>query len=167
MNYNRILFISHKIYSTNMKKIGFLAVSLVFTFSLFAQNGNGKFNERMQSQRIAFITQRLALTPEESQQFWPIYNQFTEKVQQIRSVKPDKPLVDMTEAEAEKGILEGFDKDARELDLKKEYYQKLKKVISVKKISRLYVAERDFKAELLQRLKENKQERKLLKQGGN
>ena len=150
-----------------MKKIFFLAISLILTFSTFAQKANGQFSDRLQSQRIAFITQRLTLTPEESQQFWPIYNQYTEKLQQIRSVKPDKPLVDMTDADAEKALLGEFDKESRELELKKDYYQKLKKVISVKKISRLYIAERDFRAELLQRLKDNKQERRQLKQGGN
>jgi hypothetical protein len=148
-----------------MKKILFLAISLVLTFTALAQPAKQKLNDRMQAQRVAFITQRLALTPEESQQFWPIYNQYTDKLQQSRRIKPDKPFVDMTDADAEKIILDGFDKETRELDLKKEYYQKLKKVISVKKISKLYVAERDFKAELLQRLKENKQERQQIKQG--
>jgi hypothetical protein len=150
-----------------MKNIFFLALSLALTFSASAQPAKQKLNDRMQAQRIAFITQRLALTPEESQQFWPIYNQYTDKLQQIRSVKPDKPIVDMTDAETEKVILDGFDKETRELDLKKEYYQKVKKVISVKKISKLYVAERDFKAELIKRLKENKQERQQIKQGKN
>jgi hypothetical protein len=150
-----------------MKKILFLAISFAVSFSVLAQPAKQKLNDRVQAQRVAFITQRLALTPEESQQFWSIYNQYTDKLQQIRNIKLDKPVVDMTDAEAEKVILDGFDKETRELDLKKEYYQKLKKVISVKKISRLYVAERDFKAELLQRLKENKLGRQQIKQGKN
>lgn len=148
-----------------MKKILFLAASLIFALNVFAQPQGGRLHDKMQAQRIAFITQRLDLSPEESQQFWPIYNQYTEKLKQIRLEKPEKPMIDMTEAEAEKAILGDFDKEARELELKKEYYQKLKKVISVKKISRLYIAERDFRTELLKRLKDNKQERKQLKQG--
>ena len=151
-----------------MKKIFFLACSIAFTFTLFAQPKGGKFQEKMQAQRIAFLTQRLHLTPEEAQQFWPIYNQYTEKLQQIRaSAKSDKQLDDRTEAEVEKDILTEFDKEARELDLKKDYYQKLKKVISIKKIARLYGAERDFRAELVQRLKDNQRERKQLRQNGN
>ncbi len=148
-----------------MKKIFFLIVSLTFAHNVFTQPQGGRLHDKMQAQRIAFITQRLDLSPEESQQFWPIYNQYTEKLKQIRLEKIEKSMMDMTDAEAEKAILGEFDKEARELDLKKEYYQKLKKVISVKKISRLYVAERDFRTELLKRLKDNKQERKQLKQG--
>ena len=149
-----------------MKKVFFLSITLTFALNLWAQGGTGKFQERMQTQRIAFLSQRLSLTPEEAQQFWPLYNQYTDKLKQIRSAtKSNKLQEDKSEADLEKDILAEFDKDARELDLRKEYYQKLKKVISVKKIARLYGAERDFRAELVNRLKENRQERKQLRQG--
>ena len=147
-----------------MKKIIVLVFTIACALQLVAQPKTGKFQEKMQAQRAAFITQRLSLTPEEAQQFWPIFNQYTEKLRQIRSTsKPDKQLVDMSDGDAEKEILNDFDRQSKELDLKKEYYQKLKKVISVKKITRLYSAERDFKAELVERLKENREERKQIK----
>ena len=88
-------------------------------------------------------------------------NQYTEKLQQIRnSVKPEQSLDDMSDADTEKLIMAQMDKESRELDLRKEYYQKLKKVISVKKIAKLYKAERDFRGELLKQLQEVKQMRK-------
>ena len=146
-----------------MKKLFFLILCTTFTISTFAQNKN-----KLEAQRVAFITQRLNLTPEEAQQFWPIFNQYTEKLQQIRtSAKPEKTVDDMSEADAEKVILGEFDKDARELDLKKEYYQKLKKAISVKKIARLYKAERDFRSFLLEKIQQNRENRKQLRQEDN
>ena len=145
-----------------MKKILFVLFCLTSVVGVFAQpKNNGRVKERVEAQRIGFITQRLNLTPEESQQFWPVYNQYTEKMQQIRnSVKMEQPLDEMNDADTEKLIMSQMDKETRELDLRKEYYQKLKKVISIKKIAKLYKAERDFKGELLKQLQEMKQMRK-------
>lgn len=141
-----------------------LLLSVAFSYTVNAQPSKNKF----ETHRIAFITQRLNLTPEEAQQFWPVFNQFTEKMQQIRnSSKPEKPIEELGDADTEKIILTEFDKEARELELKKEYYQKFKKVISVKKIAKLYRAERDFKALLLERIQQNKEERKQMRKERN
>ena len=151
-----------------MKKVALFVIYILLNFNALAQNGV-KLKERMEAQRAAFITQRLNLTPEEAQQFWPIYNQLTEKLQQIRNADKDekKPLDEMTDAEAEKTIAASFDKESRELELKKEYFQRLKKVISIKKIAKLYRVEREFKGELVKRLNEFREAKKQMKQDRN
>lgn len=150
-----------------MKQIGIFLIGLALSFPAFSQPVREKVEEKVKLQRIAFITQRLSLTETEAQQFWPIFNEFTSKLQQIRKFqKPDKPLDELADADVEKMITAQFDQDSRELDLKKEYFQKLKKVISVKKIAKLYKAEKDFRGELvkqLQEMRELKQERKRLR----
>jgi hypothetical protein len=145
-----------------MKKILFLLICLTSVVGLFAQpNKNVRAKERIAAQRVGFITQRLDLTPEESQQFWPIYNQYTEKLQEVRKApKLEKPLDEMSDAETEKLIMSQMDRETKELELRKEYYQKFKTIISVKKIAKLYKAERDFRAELLKQLQEMKQMKK-------
>jgi ferritin len=148
-----------------MKKLIVLISTIFICGALWAQQPR---NDRIAAQRIAFITQRLHLSPEESQQFWPIYNQYTDKIQQIRnSAKLEKTLDEMNDAETEKFLMNQIDKEQRELDLLKEYYQKLRKVISVKKLAYLYRAEQDFKGELLNRLKEMRDERKQMRKGNN
>ena len=142
-----------------MKKIAILSFCFLLATSAMAQ----KPIKKLEAQRVAFITQRLNLTPEEAQQFWPVFNQYTEKLQQIRSSKPERDYEEMSDTDTEKSILGELDKEGRELDLKKEYYQKLKKVISVKKIAKLYKAERDFKTMLLERIQQNRENRKMLK----
>lgn len=150
-----------------MKKIAIIVLSMTFTFSAFSQQMREKIEEKVKIQRIAFLTQRLSLTETEAQQFWPIYNEFSDKLQQIRKQpKPEKPFDEQADADAEKMIMAQFDRDSREIDLKKEYFVKLKKVISVKKIAKLYKAEKDFRGELvkqLQDMRELKQERKRLR----
>ncbi len=150
-----------------MKKIAIIFLSMTFTISLFSQQMREKIEEKVKIQRIAFLTQRLSLTETEAQQFWPIFNEFTDKMQQIRKQpKPEKPFDEQADADVEKMIVAQFDRDLREIDLKKEYFVKLKKVISVKKIAKLYKAEKDFRGELvkqLQDMRELKQERKRLR----
>ena len=65
-----------------MKRIFSLAVCLLTAAALFAQpQGNKQFEEqrkkefdRIQAEKIAFITQELDLSPAEAQVFWPVYN---------------------------------------------------------------------------------------------
>lgn len=149
-----------------MKKIFFAFACLIMAANLVAQPMQNRMKERVEAQRIGFITQRVNLTPEESQQFWPIYNEYTDKMRQIRSSnKGEKSFDDMSDADTEKMIMSQFDKESRVMDLRKEYYQKFKKVISVKKIAKLYKAEQDFKGEMLKQLQEMRQMRKNMRKG--
>jgi hypothetical protein len=36
--------------------------------------------EQIESMKIAFLTKRLDLTPEEAKKFWPVYNQYSEEL---------------------------------------------------------------------------------------
>ncbi len=55
--------------------------------------------QKVEAARIGLISQRLGLTPEQAEKFWPIYNEFTqkrmEKRQEFRQaqqqVDPDNP----------------------------------------------------------------------------
>ncbi len=148
-----------------MKKIFFAFACLIMVANLMAQPIQNRMKERVEAQRIGFITQRVNLTPEESQQFWPIYNQYMDKMQQIRSSsKMEKSFDDMSDADVEKMLMSQMDKESNALDLRKEYYQKFKKVISVKKIAKLYKAEQDFKGEMLKQLQEMRQMKKNMRQ---
>jgi hypothetical protein len=145
-----------------MKKIAVFLFAFTLTIAAFAQNDRDeKIGEKIKIQRIAFITQRLSFTEVEAQQFWPVYNEYTEKLQQMRKQsKPEKPFDESTDADVEKMISAQFDREAKELELKKEYFQRLKKVISVKKIAKLYRAEKDFRGELVKQLQEMREMKK-------
>ena len=141
-----------------MKRIIFSTFFVALLFSAFTAQAQRSVNERIEAQRVAFITNRLNLTPEESQQFWPLYNEYRAKQKEINnSYKPAKQWEDMDDAEIESQILRNFDKEEELVALKKSYYFKMKEVISVRKIARLNQAERAFKKELLREIQERKQ----------
>lgn len=135
-----------------------LALSLLLVGQLSAQrNGNDDRTrrEKIEAVKVAFITQELALTPEESQGFWPIYNELRDKIKAIRKgdTKLEKAdLSSMSDAELEKAFLEDLTNDEQEIALKKEYFQKLKKVIPVRKIVQLRKIEVEFRRRLQERL---------------
>ena len=126
---------------------------LIFAVFITSAQNNGGANQ-LQAQRIAFITERTNLTPEEAQQFWPLYNQYNENLKQLRKAyQLTRVGEDATDDQVEKFILSGFDKDQKETELKKDYYQRLKKIISVRKIQKSFRAEVEFRQEIIQQLK--------------
>ena len=135
---------------------------LLVSFSSFAQGGE-KIKERIKAQKIAFITEKLSLTSEEAQQFWPIYNEIEAKKETLRkestlkrkAKKPD----DLTEKEAETLLNEMLDIEDQKHQLQRELVTKLSNIISSKKIIQLMRAEREFDRKLLDRLKEFKDRR--------
>lgn len=138
-----------------MRKVFMVVIwATLYYTTAFSQNDNAK--DKIEAMRIGFITQRLALTPEESQQFWPIYNQYADRLKQIRlEARSPRPLITLNDEETEKFIMSNFDKDIKEIELKKEYFIKYKKILNVRRVALLQTAERDFVEQVLKKWKEN------------
>jgi len=118
--------------------------------------------EKVESMRIGFITQKLDLTPDEAQKFWPVYNEFHKKRDEFRKKKHGegknvKPALDsLSNKEIEKLVDDEMAARQKELDLQKEYHAKFKSVLPIKKVAKLYRAEEQFAHHLLNQLSENK-----------
>ncbi|GAB5564538.1 MAG: hypothetical protein Wins2KO_16010 [Winogradskyella sp.] len=137
---------------------------LLVSLSGFAQRGGKMMHERIKSQKIAFITERLNLTSEEAEKFWPIYNEIEEKKHELREKSSLKKIgkrpADMTEAEADILLQEMLKMKDERHALDKELISKLSDVISSKKIIALMRAEREFDKKLIERLKQRREKRK-------
>jgi hypothetical protein len=116
--------------------------------------------EDIESMRIAFLTTKLNLTPDEAKVFWPVYNQYSDKLQEVRKkrredIKDTKQNFDsMSDKDVESSIDNNFSLRQKELDIQKEFNEKFKKVLPMKKVAKLYAAEEQFKMELLKKLQE-------------
>ena len=106
-----------------------------------AQDGNG---EKIQSLKIAFITQKLQLTPDEAQKFWPVYNQYDDEIRSIQLNDKNGPALENEE---------------KLLNIRKKYLASFEKVIGPQKVNRLFNAERDFRDILIRRLQNRNQQR--------
>ena len=116
--------------------------------------------EKIKVQKIAFITDELDLTTDEAQKFWPVYNEYQEKVTLLRKenghrygqIKSDS----ISDKEAEKIVDNHLIHAQKMLDLRKEYYLKLKGVLPSKKIMKLNESEIYFKRYLLKQIRGHK-----------
>ena len=62
-----------------MKRIlAFALAAIVAMPALFSQDRDS-WRERIRSERVAFITEELSLTPAEAEKFWPVYNEFRDR----------------------------------------------------------------------------------------
>jgi hypothetical protein len=136
-------------------------ILLLSSLSLAWGQRGGERRERLEAMRVAYLTQQLNLSPEESQKFWPIYNEFKSKEQQYREGrrKNAKGLATMTDKEIEAYLDEQLSNEQALVNLKRDYIEKLKKVLPLRKIAMLPEAERSFKQELLQKAREMRQNR--------
>ena len=140
-----------------------LIVMLLIQFGALAQpphEGKESHQERrkkIQAMKVEFITTKLAMTPAEAQKFWPVYNEFNEKLHQLekerRKATHASRDIELSDKEMEALIQMNFDTDQKILDLKREYDLMFKKVLSIQKVGKLYMAEAEFKHELLRKMK--------------
>jgi hypothetical protein len=118
--------------------------------------------EHLQNQKIAFYTTAIRLTPQEAERFWPLYNEYYQKKEEVFRRKEmlaqqlSASLAHSSEIATEKNIKMLLDAYLncieKEGALHLEYYQKLLGVLPVRKIARYYLAEDRFKQWLLENI---------------
>ena len=123
-----------------------------------AQRGGGNRQERLsqlENARVAYITQRVALTPEQAQKFWPLYNEFTAKRrdlnQRLRQLRPSQTDA-LSEQQLRDNFSQSFKLRQQDIELEKDYFDKFQRVISVRQVAALFLAERQFTREVLKRV---------------
>lgn len=113
----------------------------------------------MKAQKIAFFTEKLNLTPEEAQQFWPVYNEYWEKKDKIINERREamkycyENIDNLSDKEMEKYNDMYIDFLKQESDLLIDFSKKLKKVLSPEKVLRFYFADYEFKTYLLRQIR--------------
>lgn len=127
------------------------------------QKQRGEQHKDIEAQRIAFITHKLNLTPEEAKAFWPVYNEYDAKRHELKkSFKNgddfDKQDIDkLTETEASQILDNQIIQAQKFLDLRKEYHAKFKSVMPAVKVLKLYDAEREFQKVLMDKIRQHGQ----------
>jgi hypothetical protein len=158
-----------------MKKLIYTLL-LVFVYTIgyqpvFAQSPD-RFEERsekmkdIEAMKVAFITKRLSLSPEEAKVFWPVYDEFAAEMKILRgnrmqNLKDAKGEFDnMSDKDVDKLIQDDIAFRQQEVDILKKYHPRFKQVLPIKKVAKLFKAEEDFKRELLQKIQERRSQNK-------
>jgi hypothetical protein len=86
----------------------------------------------LEAMKTGFITNRLQLTPEEAQKFWPIYNSYAREIRQAYFIYRSQQ--NANEIDLEESLL----------NIRKKYSVEFLKAISPPKINEFFRAEKDF-----------------------
>ena len=145
-----------------MKKIAFVCIGILslLSFGLQAQNGRegDDFEKKYHSQKVAYLTTEMDLSPEESAAFWPLYNAHEKEASIIkdemksyrREVAQKEGVLSEEEALA---ALKSFQENMGKMHQIEILYQnKYLEVIPATKVILMLKAEKEFRRDLLREL---------------
>jgi hypothetical protein len=127
-----------------------LLITILVSAVLFvsAQNGN-----RLEALKIAYITNKLNLSPEEAQKFWPIYNNYSVelKVARMKAANNNSSEIELDEAL---------------LNIRKKYSVQFSQVLPPAKVDTFFKSEKEF-GHFVQKEMERRQLKQQLRQQNN
>ncbi|SHJ14134.1 hypothetical protein [Flavobacterium terrae] len=135
---------------------------LLFPTLIFSQEMDEKI-ERIKALRVAYISDRLELTPEEAQKFWPLFNQFDDKQTELNrekrklmfKLRPEN-AANLSEKESAQLIDEDERLETEIQNNKRQLARNLQGVIPNQKILILRQIEIEFKQKLLKQIKDRR-----------
>ena len=117
-----------------MKKLYILLVLFSLSGIAKAQDNQPVIGERkaedIEALKVAYISKELELTPDEAQKFWPVYNQYSREMKELRRATKDNNDV--------------LDRDERVLNLRKHYREQFSRILGAERMNRLYDTEGHF-----------------------
>ena len=128
-----------------MKKL-ILFIFILSTSSLFSQNIDNyieMLRSDLKTKKTEIISDNISLTEAESEKFWPVYREYSLKLDKIsdKRVKYIKEYADnfdtMTEKKADKIVDQAFNYYEDRISLEKKLYKKTKKILGVIKAAKL------------------------------
>ncbi|HFA51270.1 MAG TPA: hypothetical protein ENJ95_19835 [Bacteroidetes bacterium] len=147
-----------------MKKVFFgTALFLLTTFALQAQRDhlNTQKKERIEAYKIAFFTERLQLTPDESKAFWPLFNEFENEQDKLKEKYNlrGKKIELLSDEEVRDFIMKHLEMEREQVNLRRDYTMQFMEVLPIRKVALLQKTDTEFKKKLLQEMRKRRQQR--------
>lgn len=141
-----------------MKKL-LLIVTFFMTLAGTALSQDGEAEKknpggRVEALKIAYLTQKLNLSTDEAQKFWPIYNKYAAEIRKVR-----------TDGRANKE--NEIDIEEKLLAIRKKYNTEFTKALSPEKVNAFFKAEKEFGSVLQKELMERRQQRQEARKGNH
>lgn len=103
---------------------------------------NPKRQEKIQALYVAYITQKINLTPDEAQKFWPVHAQYDAELKAINADHTDE-----------------LKRQQLVLDVKKKYQANFNKLLGADRSNNFYRHDGEFRKKMFERLKQMRQQR--------
>ncbi len=111
-----------------MKRFLLYAFFILAAGGVRAQNGN-----RLEALKIAYVTKKMDLSPDEAQRFWPFYNQYAAELHQARQY-------------AQRTNENEIELDENLLNIRKKYNGLFLRVLPPEKVNIFFRSEKEFGA---------------------
>jgi len=146
-----------------LKPYFILSLLFIIGISAFAQDSQTKSEkeQEIKYQKIAFFTDKIGLTPEEAQVFWPVYNEYWAKKNKIIAARKNHmtDFYDNSEKMSNDEMIKHADQyihyEIELAELLDKYHKKFKGILPIKKVMRIYLADYEFKTYLLKKIRES------------
>ena len=131
--------------------------------SIYAQGNRPSEDrfERFRSEKVSFLTDKLQLTPDEAQKFWPLYNELEKKRWEAQSLRRElehkvqfsaASLSNSEKVQLTRSFSSSMQKEA---ELGVQYNEEFLKIMSPEKVLLLYKSENEFRMYLLRKYRGN------------
>lgn len=141
-----------------MKRVSIILT--LFLISFWANAQNREAMKKIESARIALITERLGLSPNQAEKFWPVYREYNlqrrELRKEFRETRQGVDMKTLTEEQSKQLIQKALDIKQKELNLEKDYSHRMTEVITTQQLFKLKNAEKDFQQMILKRIQDQR-----------
>ncbi len=154
-----------------MKTKLFIVVAIAI-FALGADLANAQqrrpqapYGKRIEAVKIAFFTRQMKLTPDEAKVFWPLYDQYQMALEEQKHERRQKQedvrerLEDLSDEQINQIIDSRLSQAELALNARKTFITAIRKDLSPMKAALFFRAEEQFQRELMERVKENRENR--------
>lgn len=128
-------------------KLVFLAFLLFPAVSFAQQNETTYDKEKLEAARIAFITNRLDLKPEQAEKFWPLFNKYNDErsqmMDQLSSLNRGS-MYETSDSKAKETIQQRLKLQQKLLDKERQFMEDITKVITPVQAVKLGGVNREF-----------------------
>ena len=144
-----------------MKKNILLLLFIAFLSNLPGQaQVRKRSHEKIRAYKIAYLTDKLNLTENEAQKFWPFYNKYSKKMMQlhreehfnIKKTISENGGIDSLSEKKSKEILKIIQLiKQQQYETKTSFHKKISKILSFNKILKLEISEHEFNRKLMKK----------------
>jgi hypothetical protein len=107
---------------------------------------------RVKAIKRGFIAERISISAEQGQKFWPLYEQYELELEGIQAARR---LNNTTISPSPNQFSRNLEYKQKIIELQKHYYDEFSKIVPPEKASLVFKSEDEFNAQLLLRLKES------------
>jgi hypothetical protein len=148
-----------------MNKLIAFSVAILFAFAAIAQPRGSKNEEeweKYRSEKIAFLSTKMDLSPAEAQRFWPVYNQLekerfeTHKLRRELEAKVLEAEESLSDQKIKQLTREFAGSMKKEADMVATYNEKFLDILPSKKVLQLYKAENEFRMHMIKKFRDQR-----------